>query len=170
MTRRAAPSTWRSSSSRPRHQPRAHARRCPGPHLRGAVQATLGIAALALAERARHLVAEHAALIRWLDAPSGDFPVAFVATSADEEAATARVQAAVQETGLDVPALSASPTRAAALLAVVHACGVRRPEQIEATLVMAQMPCVIAEAFAASPVGFQDYPMRLPPYRHEVSR
>ncbi|MFT3769887.1 MAG: hypothetical protein QM820_31030 [Minicystis sp.] len=132
--------------------------------------ATIAISALALAEHARHLVAGHAPLLQWLDDPRGPLPTAFVTADTEEAAAVDRIRAAVHDTGLDVPALSERPTRPAALLSIVHACGLRRAEQIEAVLVMARMPCVLAEAFATTVVGFQDYPMRLPPFRHEEIR
>jgi hypothetical protein len=136
--------------------------------------ATIGVAALALAEEARALVAEHAALLSWLDvwssASPAAFPAAFVATSVEDVRAAAGLHAAVGETGLAVPALAASPTRTAGLLAIVHACGLRRAEQIEAVLVLARLPCVLGEAFAASAGAFQSYPMRLPPFRHDEIR
>lgn len=132
--------------------------------------AAIGIAALALAEQARHITAEHAALLSWLDDPRGELPATFVTHSPEEATAVARIQAAVRDTGIEVPALAASPTRMAALLAIVHACGLRRAEQIEAALVIARMPCVLAECFAAAAGAFQVYPMRLPPFRHEVIR
>jgi hypothetical protein len=132
--------------------------------------ATVGIAALALAEEARHLVAAHAALLGWLDAPGADFPAELVATSADDVRASARIRAAVLDAGLEVPALAAGPTPAAALLSILHGSGLRSAEQMEAALVIARLPCVLGEAFAASAGDFRSYPMRLPPFRHEEIR
>jgi hypothetical protein len=132
--------------------------------------AALAIAALALAEEARFTVAAHAPLLAWLDAPTGDLPAPWVATSAAERLESAGIAAAVRATGLDVPALASAPTRLAALLAILHAAGLRRPEQLETAMVIARLPCVMGEALAVSAGSFQKYPMRVPPFRHEVPR
>lgn len=129
----------------------------------------IGVTALALGEQAHHLVAEHADWLSWLAAPTGEAPARFLAASPDERSAAARLRAAVEATGLAVPALQPSPTRAAALLAILHACGVRRPEQLESALVLARLSCALAESFAAGVAAFGTYPMQLPPYRHEVT-
>jgi hypothetical protein len=132
--------------------------------------ALIGIAAVTLAEQARHVVAEHAALLAWLNIPSGAFPAAFVAAGPADVRAVEALRAALAEAGLEVAALVHGPTRLAALLATLHACGLTEAEHLEAVLVLAQLPCVLGEAFAAKAGAFQHYPMRVPPFRHEVAR
>ncbi|MEO7732359.1 MAG: hypothetical protein ABIY55_15420 [Kofleriaceae bacterium] len=129
----------------------------------------IAVTALALGEQSCHLIAEHADWLAWLAAPTGEVPARFLAGYADERSAAARLAAAVEATGLAVPALRAGPTRAAALLAILHACGLGRPEQVEAALVLARLSCALAESFAAGIGAFATYPMQLPPYRHEVT-
>lgn len=128
---------------------------------------SVGVIALALAEQARSILVEHAALLQWLDAPDTAFPEAFTATSASDVEAIERILPALHAASLSVPALAARPTRLAALLAILHACGLTRGEQIEAALVLAQLPCVLGEAFATRVGSIREYPMRLPPFRYE---
>jgi hypothetical protein len=126
----------------------------------------LGIAAIALAEQARTVVADHADLVAWLDRPSGDAPARGAATD-DDARSVARLRAALAPTGLRVGLLDRDPTRTAALVAVLHACGLVRPEQIETAIVIARLPCVMAEASAVRPGRFRRYPTNLPPFRYE---
>lgn len=127
---------------------------------------TIGVSALVLGEQARALVADHADWLAWVAAPTGQAPAAALATSAEEREAAGRLRAAVEATGLAVPALAAGPTRMAGLLAVLCACGLRGAEQLAAALVIARLPCALAESFANEVGAFGTYPMQLPPYRH----
>jgi len=126
-----------------------------------------GIASIALAEEAHTLVAEHAALLEWLRTPSGPAPATCRSTTQDERRSVARLREALEPTGLSVPLLAEDPGRIPALIAVLHACGLDRKDQIEIAMVLARLPAAMAEASAVRPGRFRDYPTNLPPFRYE---
>lgn len=128
-----------------------------------------GVAAIGTAEHARSLLDDHAELIAWLGAPRGSLPERFQARDVAELAAVERLQLALEPTGLLVPALSARPTRDAALLMVLFAVGFQRREQIEAVIALARLPSAIAEAFAERPTNFGNYPINLPRFAYTES-
>lgn len=131
--------------------------------------ASLGVAAIGLAEQARTLVAEHASLLAWLDDGLLGFPAPFRSTAPEDVEAVDRLRAALAARGVDVPGLDQSPTRAAAPLLVLHALGLGRPEQLEAAIVSARFPAAVAEALSTKVVDFQNYPINLPRYAYEGS-
>jgi hypothetical protein len=128
--------------------------------------ATVGAAAIGLAEQARVQVAQHAELFAWLEQGAGRLPLQFVASDAADAQAVARLHAALPPELL-VPGLADSPTRDAAMLCVLHAVGLRQPEQVEAALTLARLPSTLAEAFAERAANFGSYPATLPVYRYE---
>lgn len=128
--------------------------------------AVIATAAIATAERARGIVAEHAELIDWLPGVYGAPPEACLGTETDG-LSVARLRAALAPTGLTVPALPHGLTRMASLLAVLHACGLDSAARMEAALVFAQLPCVVAEALSHTPGDLRGYPINLPRVRYE---
>lgn len=129
--------------------------------------ATLAIAATALAEQARFIVDRHADWISWLEEQDTSFPDGGVIDE-QERASCLRLAALLAEAGLTVPAVAKANSRMCALLAVLHACGLRNSEQMAAVLVVARMPSVVAEAFATPLASFESYPMHLPPFGRET--
>ena len=127
----------------------------------------LGATAVAAAEQAQFLVEGHADLVEWLERPEGDAPARHLASDDAERAAVSRLKAAIARTGFACPALGAGSSREAALVALLHACGLRTAEQKQAAIAIARLPCALAEAFAASPAAFKEYPMNLPPFEYE---
>jgi hypothetical protein len=127
----------------------------------------LGATALAAAEQALFLAEGHAELVEWLERPEGAPPVNHLAADEAERAAVSRLRAAVARTGFTCPTLELDFSREAALLALLHACGLKAAEQMQAAVVIARLPCALAEAFAASPTAFREYPMNLPPFEYE---
>jgi hypothetical protein len=128
----------------------------------GTTSSIQGTAAVALAEQARVLVAEHRA---WIDALSGALtavPPEYCATSDEDRASVERIRQALPE-GMVVPALAFDITRNAALLALLHGSGLKRASQIECALVMAKLPVATAEALATPAGSFRKYPLLLPP-------
>lgn len=132
----------------------------------------LGVTALGLAEQTRVLVDEHRA---FLDALSGRLPAG---ESAGELAARHRASSEEERASVDrlcgavapfllVPSLSRDLSRPAAVLAVLHACGLRTAEQIELALAWARMPVALAEALAVSPGSHLQYPVNLPSIVYE---
>jgi hypothetical protein len=127
----------------------------------------IGVAAIGLAEQASFLLTAHEELLQWMQSGETGIPERYRAESAAEHAATDRLIAALEPTGLSVPALSHGPTRSAALLMILTACGLRRREQIEAVIVLARLTSSLSEAFAERATNFRGYPVNLPLFVYE---
>ena len=69
-----------------------------------------------------------------------------------------------------MPALALPLTLDAALVAVLHACGLRARWQLEAALVQAWLPALAAEAARMPPYSFKQYPFNAPPFVYEGSK
>jgi hypothetical protein len=130
----------------------------------------VGTAAIALGEQARSLVHEHVDLLGWLKSPEGDLPMQYKAVCSEDHEAVLRMYRALQERSLTVRGLTQGPTRTAALVLALYASGLRRPERIEAAIVIARMPAVVAEALAERPTNFAKYPINLPRFSYEESQ
>jgi hypothetical protein len=128
---------------------------------------TLGVAAIALAEQARVLLDDHAAWLAWLAAPSALFPELYRAADASDAAASARLREALSAVGFRAAWLAEKPTRSAALLGVLYACGLKGRGQLEAAVVTARLPTAFAEAMAVKVADFNQYPTNLPRYAYE---
>ena len=127
----------------------------------------LGVVALAAAEQSQFLVEGHADLIAWFERPEGGPPARHLAGDEAGLEAVSRLRAALFRTGFACPALDAGLSREAALLAVLHACGLRTSERMQAAIVISRLPCAFAEASSVSPTAFKEYPMKLPPFEYE---
>ncbi len=127
----------------------------------GTTSAIQGTAAIALAEQARVLVAEHAPWIDALPATTASVASKYCAVSDDDRASVARLRSALVGL-LDIPALAHDVSRTAALLASFHACGLRTAKKIECALVIAKLPAAVAEALATPARSFRNYPVLLP--------
>ncbi len=128
---------------------------------------TIGVSATALAEQARVTLAEHDELLRWSAAPSEALPARYVANDDADLASVQRLKAALANTGLVVPGLDQRPTRTAALILVLHACGLKKKDQLELLLVLARLPAAMSEAFAERATNFGNYPVNLPAFVYE---
>lgn len=129
----------------------------------------LAAGAIGLCEQARFFVTEHADVLRWLSAGATEAaPADALARDDDDRAGAASLRRALEAVPLPVAALAHDLSRSAAVLAALHACGLRRPEQLETALVFARLPCVAAEAFAVAHGRFRDYPTNLPPFSYEA--
>lgn len=133
----------------------------------GSAAAVTGTAAVALAEQARWLLARHAPLLVWLDDGCRGEPPALSRAQHDEDRqSVVRLRQALG--GLAASRLPAQDLgRDAALLSVLHACGLRRAEQLEVALVVARLATCAAEALAAKRGALRDYPMDLPPFVYD---
>jgi hypothetical protein len=130
---------------------------------------TIGVAAIGLAEQARALVTAHRELLSSLRDNALTLPERHRSAAPEEREAVERLRLALCRTGLSVPVLQQSPTRDAALLSVLFACGLRRTEQLQAVVVLARLPCALAEGFAERATNFASYPINLPPFAYEES-
>jgi hypothetical protein len=126
----------------------------------------LAVACVALTERARHVVAEHAELLAWLT-KGGPVPARCRGESEEDRACLARLQKALARGGVEIAGLELGLTRWAALFVTLHFAGLRRPDQYEAVLVMASVAPTMAEAQAHAPGAFAQYPMDLPAFVYE---
>jgi hypothetical protein len=136
----------------------------------GSTSAIVGTAAIALGEQARTLATAHAAWLAWLDAGVLDAPLPHdvVTTTPEDRAAVGRLEANLRaRQALPVPALALAITRDAAVVAALHACGLRRAADLEVALTWCRLPFVLAEALANAPNAYRDYPLDVPPIVYE---
>jgi hypothetical protein len=126
----------------------------------------VGIAAVALAERARYVLEPYAAVLAWLDAPSEPFPAARRATTDSERSSVARLRALLPGAFRDAEVFRHDPDRMTAVLAALHAAGLRRLEQLEPVFVIASLAPAVAESFHREVASFRKYPMQLPLFEY----
>jgi hypothetical protein len=128
----------------------------------------LATGAVALAEQAQDLTRRHAPLHEWLGAPEGKLPEGFRACSEADRAAVARLAQALDRTGFPVVALREDLSLEAAIVCALHACGLRAAHQLETAVVLARLPAVAAEGFAARFEHLRSYPIDLPHFAYEA--
>ena len=127
----------------------------------------LSVAAITLAEQIKYLLNEHETFLSWLKTTTGDIPEGFRAVDQEDIDAVQRLDVALRGVGLQVPVLARGPSRNAAILAALHACGLRARRQYEALLAWTRLPVVLAEALAEHATNFRHYPINLPHYVYE---
>jgi hypothetical protein len=128
----------------------------------GTTSSIQGTAAIALAEQARVVVEEHRGWIEALSGAIASVPPEHRAASEDERASVDRLRRALRGS-VDVPALAHDVNRSAAVVASLHACGLRAAEQVECALLLAKLPVAMAEALATPAGSYRDYPLLVPP-------
>lgn len=133
----------------------------------GSDAAVVGTAAVGLAEQSAWNVQEHAAMLAWLETGASPPPTASIAQTDDERLSVNRLREALGSSGLVVPALEHDLGRTPALLATLHACGVRRAYAIETVWVIARLASAVSEAMTNKRRAFLHYPMLLPEFRYE---
>ncbi len=117
----------------------------------------LGAGLMVLADHARVMVAEHAALLAWLEAPDTDPPRELLVPE----------MAPVDPLRARLPDVVRWPLgRDAARIVVLHAAGLRTPEQIEAAIVAGGLCGLVAETIVAVPSDLGNYPVKLPPFHY----
>jgi hypothetical protein len=119
--------------------------------------ALVGTAAITLAEQAHQIVCMPVAEAGSPRGPS---------TSESVE----RLRAALRHAGLTIPGTEGEVGRTQALLATLSFAGLGRAELQEAAIVLARLPCAIAEAFATPAHSYRDYPVQLPDVRYVEER
>jgi hypothetical protein len=140
------------------------ARLCNAP-----ARAVLQVAAVALAERASFEVQGLLGFLAWLETATDKPPSQYVTDDPAHARSIERLRAALP-TSFAVPPLSHSLTRPAAIAAVLHACGLRRPEQFELVWMLAAVGPAFAEGMTAKPLAFREYPMDIPAFRYRGDR
>ena len=129
----------------------------------------VAVASIALAERARHLLAEHGDLLAWLETAEGQPPPRYRADSAEDRDCLNRLRRALASAGVEVPGLVHGLRRWPALLVTLHFAGLRRSDEMETAVVMAGLATTVAEALSHSPHELAHYPMNLPAFIYEES-
>lgn len=128
------------------------------------------VASIGLCEQARALVAEHEPLLAWLESGEERLPTRFRSQDPEEAASVTRLAVALSEHAFEHAVFAQQPTRFAALLSVLFACGLSQPAQLEAAILLARLPSTLAEALAEKPTNFSNYPINLPAYVYEEER
>lgn len=119
------------------------------------------VAMIGLAEQARSSLEGLRSFIEALGGDLPELPPAARAASDAERASVDRLRRALRGT-IDVPALALDVGRTAAVVATLHACGLRTMERIECALAWARLPAAVAEALATPPGSHRQYPVHLP--------
>ncbi len=124
----------------------------------------LATGAIGLAEQARFIVEDHEELLQVLRDPMRVLPDRYKARSDRDRETIQRLRSALPSS-LRVPLLDADPAPMPALLGVLFACGLTRPEWLETAMVIARLAALFSEAFAMKPGRLEEYPMDLPSFR-----
>jgi hypothetical protein len=132
-------------------------------------RAVLEVAMVGLAERAHAAIESLSGFLAWLAAGEGSPPESATTTEASDARSVERLRDALPPT-FAVPALAHPLRRTAAVAAVLYACGLRRPEQLEAAWTFASIAPTFAEAMATKPLAFREYPMDTPGFRYHGAK
>lgn len=127
----------------------------------------LGVAAVSLGEQARFTVDEHAELLQALNRSTSNLPAAAFSGDLEETASVERLEQTLCGLGVRIPRLQGGLSRMAALLVVLHYCGLTEREQLIAAIVQARFPAVLAEALSERVTNFRHYPINLPQFSYE---
>ncbi|CAN5220155.1 hypothetical protein BH09MYX1_BH09MYX1_43510 [soil metagenome] len=125
----------------------------------------IGVGAVLLAERAASRLAELDGIFPWLEDPTLPFPHAARASSS--VALVSALRGALPPSFAAHPVFDRDPILDGALVAIFHACGLRRPERVLSAYTIAGLGCTVAEAFAVKSLNLRGYPMNLPPFVYE---
>ncbi len=123
--------------------------------------------ALTLAEQAATWVRDHEPLRHWLARPDSPLPAEFASSDPSDDDAVQSLRDALGDVQSDVVGLDQRPKPLPALFCTLFACGLREPHQWVGVLLIARLPAVAAEAFAAAAGDFRGYPMDLPHFRYQ---
>lgn len=128
-------------------------------------RAALAVAAVALTERAQFLLDAHREFCAWLERPAPEPPEVYLAEDEVELARVERLRSVLPRE-LELPRGFDRLRLDAALICVLHACGLKKPEQQLAVLMMAGLASTFAEAMTTPPLSFRQYAMNTPPFHY----
>jgi len=126
-----------------------------------------GVSAISLAQRARWLVSKYSNVLEALSREKvlPDDPDVY--GTEEEKQDTALLLDSLRNSDIDFPPLLSELKPAAASLAVLYfCCELTDPGVLEAVLVLAALPCTLAEGRAVKPGNFRTYPIDLPEFRY----
>lgn len=127
----------------------------------------VGVASVALAEQARDWLSRYESFLRWLENIDGDPPEMSIETDGGKRRLTAEMKKMLAQSGVSHTGLDYELNKDALILTALYDCGLTAPHQIEGAVVMARLPCLMAEAHACTPGKLDTYPMNLPPFKYE---
>lgn len=127
----------------------------------------MGVTGITLAQQASFIVTEHSELLNKLSSGEKQSLAPFGPQNAGEREETELLVKALEKAGLQAPKECRELNPVAAALTVLHkCCNITDPQVMEAVLVMARIPCVLAESRAVQPGGFRSYPIDLPKFEY----
>lgn len=125
----------------------------------------LATGAIGLSEQASFILETHREFLETPDKTALHFPERFRARSDEEREIVKRLKNALP-VGFQFPGSEEDPAPIPALLGVIHACGIKKPEEMQVVLVLARLASLFAEASTTRPGRINDYPMNLPSFRY----
>ena len=129
------------------------------------------LAAVAVSEHSRHEIEGLAELLAWLEEPgAAELPACAKAASAADVRYAADLRRLIAAEYAPPAVFDAGPGRVAAAVAVMHACGVREPQQLIAALTAVRIPVAMAEAYGVSDPRIWSYPLNLPRWDYSGAR
>lgn len=131
-----------------------------------AAPSVTAVGAAVLAHQAADLLDQHVDLLRWLASQVSPLPTAFRCQSEAERGAVGLLAQRVRRSGVELPILSRDPSLVATLLAACHQCGLTDSGRLQAVIVIAKLPGLLAETLAATSGDRQSYPIDLPAFRY----
>ena len=135
----------------------------------GQPSAVMGMTAITLIDMARQCIEDHQKLLVWLYSPTDELPKSFRAKEENTRKIVLELKNHLAQTQFSCDIFKHDPNLISALIAVLYACGLQVPEQIQAAIVFAKYPCAIAEGFAVPAFSLFEYPLRLPNYQYKDS-
>lgn len=129
----------------------------------GPLASALGAGLVVAADEAQAIATAHEPLLAWCEAPSDPVPDAM---RGDDAAWVATLNDAVARIDPSLASIRPEMSRDAARVALLHAAGLRRVDQIQAAIVAARVGGIAAEAMATGPEHLGQYPVKVPAYRY----
>ncbi|QQR89069.1 MAG: hypothetical protein IPJ88_12705 [Myxococcales bacterium] len=126
-----------------------------------------GIGSVALTEWARSVTEQHQEFLEWLNKPNKVLPACAYSDSSDSRQYREMLVARLAKENISIATLERSLSAEAARLAVFHWAGLVLPDQMLAALVVARLPCAIAQALSHLPSELMNYPANMPEFQYE---
>lgn len=133
------------------------------------VQSALSSGFVVVCEAAAAMVSAHAAVLAWLacEDASAEIPPSARATTDDDAAATARLNALMHDPSLHAFVVPDTLTPNAAVLTVLWRCGLRSEGSLIAALAWAKTISIAAEAIVPPTGSLLDYAATTPDFNYE---
>jgi hypothetical protein len=134
---------------------------------RSGAGAVASVGALTLAQEGQWVLDHHEPLWAWLRGEAEVFPEA-LRGGPEAAAPVARFRGALERLEVASRVFEEAPGLHTAVLAVLFELGFTAPHQLLSLWMYGRLPCVLAEAYSATPGRMFSYPLDLPHFRYEV--